>query len=59
MRTFIRSAVAFVAIALSFASVSAMAVTTQGASLGHANHAVQAFVPVNCKNPAECSVKFR
>jgi|KBSMisStaDraftv2_1062788.scaffolds.fasta_scaffold6688374_1 hypothetical protein len=59
MRTSIRSAVAFVAIALSFASGSAMAVTSHSDSLGYANHQVQAFVPVNCKNPAECSIKLR
>jgi hypothetical protein len=36
-----------------------MAVTSHSDSLGYANHQVQAFVPVNCKNPAECSIKLR
>jgi hypothetical protein len=47
MRTLVRSAAAVVAFALSFASVSAMAVTAPTAN-----------VPVNCKNPLECSTKI-
>jgi hypothetical protein len=55
MRTFVRSAVAFVAIAMTFAAGNAMAVTSNHAMGSH--QAQVAFVPVNCKNPAECSVK--
>jgi len=58
MRTFIRSAVAFAAFALSFAGGSAIAATSSAAQ-GHENAYAQVQVPVNCKNPAECSVKFR
>lgn len=47
MRTLVRSAVAFVAIAMTLAAGSAAAY-----------HATAANVPVNCKNPAECSTKL-
>ncbi|UPG90880.1 hypothetical protein L2Y96_03640 [Luteibacter aegosomaticola] len=54
MRTFVRSAVAFVAIAMTFAAGNALAVTAHASGVHHA----QAFdLPVNCKNPAECSTK--
>ncbi|MGN6481801.1 hypothetical protein [Luteibacter sp.] len=55
MRTLVRSAVVVAAIALSFAAGSAAAVSAPVTSGDHARVQV---VPVNCKNPAECSVKF-
>ncbi|HEY4092114.1 MAG TPA: hypothetical protein VGN46_11405 [Luteibacter sp.] len=56
MRIFARSAVAALVLALSFAAGSAMAVTTHSVSTGY--RAQLPTQPVNCKNPAECSVKF-
>lgn len=59
MRTLVRSAVVVAAIALSFATSSATAVTVQATAGHHASRMVQPNkVPVECKNPAECSIKF-
>jgi hypothetical protein len=58
MRTFVRSAVAFAAIALFFAAGNAMAVTVQLASASNAPTQLHALdLPKGCKNPAECGIK--
>jgi hypothetical protein len=54
MRNFIRSAVAFIAIAMTFAAGNALAVASH---VTGTHQAQAADVPVDCKNPAECGTK--